>query len=332
MLRLKLLFAILFITSSIFITSCSDSATNPDDNNASEVKTYISKNIKTEGAQYYSFSEDSAASEKPQSWDITLTLSSRTVEVQTNSCIYFAVNADPAIIGGPGIKLTKTIAASLDEVKELPPIENFLEDDTTREAFIGKNWFDPRNDFSVKPDVYVIRTCAGNYALLQIKRFDFDFANFQISNIYYDYKYNDNGSSDFSATVLDSLHSGNAYEQKRYFSFTGNFLDYGYGSWDLMFEGSALWLGPNAMAKRIENKNILDIDTVDDSGFSSDHLPSITTAGWYDTDDAHHVIPNDFVYFVHTKEDKYVAFEITSYYDDKGNSGVFTIKWKYITP
>jgi hypothetical protein len=332
MLRIKLFLIILTFAGFAFMTACSDSGTDNNDNSDSEIKTYTSENIKTEGAEYYSFSEDTATSEKPQSWDITLTINSRTVEVEANSCVYFEVNTNPAIIGAPGIKLAKVAAASLDDVKKLPPVESFVEDDTLREAFIGKSWFDPRNNFSVRPDVYVIKTCSGNYALLQIKRFDFNFVNFQISNIYYDYKYNADGSADFSAAILDSLQSGDAYTQKRYFSFTDNFLDYGYGSWDLQFNGSAIWLGPNAQAKKLENTNILDVGVVSDADFTSDHLPAIMTDSWYDTDDTHHVIPNDYVYFVQTKDNKYVAFEITNYYDDQGNSGVFTIKWKYMTP
>ena len=331
MLRFKLLLTTLFILSIGLITSCSNSTTNPDDNSDSEVKTFKSANIKTEDAQYFTFADDSATSEKPHSWDITFTINKRTVEVEQNSCIYFEVGTNPAIIGAPGITLAKTAAASLDDIKELPSEESFVEDDTLSEAFIGKNWFDPQNGYAVRPDVYAVKTCAGNYALLQIKRFDFDYANFQISNIYFDYKYNSGGSADFSAAPLDSSQSGNAYTQARYFSFTGDFLDYGYGSWDIKFDGSALWLGPNAQVKKIENTNINDVGAVDDNGFTSDHLPSFMTDGWYDTDETHHVIPNDYVYFVHTKDDKYAAFEITNYYDDMGNSGVITIKWKYMT-
>ncbi|MBC8213409.1 MAG: HmuY family protein [Candidatus Marinimicrobia bacterium] len=52
--------------------------------------------------------------------------------------------------------------------------------------------------------------------------------------------------------------------------------------------------------------------------------------GWYETDDNHIVNPLDYVYIVNTEDGKYPAFEVVNYYDDEGNSGVFTIEWKYL--
>ena len=48
----------------------------------------------------------------------------------------------------------------------------------------------------------------------------------------------------------------------------------------------------------------------------------------YDTDDAHKVIPKDYVFVTKLTNGKYVAYEIVSYYDDLGESGAFTIEWK----
>jgi len=331
MLRFKLVITIIFIFNLSFMTSCKNS-TDTDDGQNSEKQTFTSANIKTEGTQYFSFSENSATAQQPQTWDLTFTMNNRAVEVGVNSCVYFEVTSDPIIKGAPDLTLAKTAAVSLDEVKQLPAGDSFVADDTLREATIGKNWFDPQNGYAVRPDVYVLKTCSGNFALLQVKRFDFDNINFQISNIHFDFKLNANGSTDFTMTSLDSSQSGNAYTQNRYFSFATGSLDYGYGSWDLQFEGSALWLGPNTLMKKIENKNIEDVGSISDTGFTGDHLPSYMTAGWYDSDESHHVIPNDFVYFIHTKDGKYVAFEITNYYDDMGISGAFTMEWKYMTP
>jgi hypothetical protein len=331
---LKIRFLTLFsllMALTIFI-SCKDNGTDNDDSSSSEIKTFVSKNIKTEGKQYFSFADNSASETKPEKWDLTLQLNSRTVQVIPNNCKYFEVGANPAIIGAPGISLAKTSAASLDDAAELPDPDGFVEDDTLREAFIGKKWFDPQNHYSVKPDVYVIKNCAGNFALLQVKRFDFDPTKYQISNIYFDYKYNSDGSLDFSNAALDSAESGNAYDKSRYFSFSGQFLDSGFGTWDIKFIGSSIWMGPNVQVKKLENTDINDITTVTDAAFNFDHLPSITTDDWYNTDETHHVIPKDYVYFVHTSDNKYAAFEVTNYYDEQGNSGVYTIKWKYMTP
>ncbi len=52
---------------------------------------------------------------------------------------------------------------------------------------------------------------------------------------------------------------------------------------------------------------------------------------WYDETDAHVIVPNDNVYIVNTADGKFPAFRITSYYDEQGNSGVFSIEWKYIS-
>jgi hypothetical protein len=330
MLNFKIITFVLFIFGLNILISCKDNGTAADDNSNSKIQTFVSKNIKKDGIQYLNFSNNSATSTKPDNWDITLKLNSRNVEVTPNSCIYFEVNTNPAIITAPGITISKINASSLDNVTELPAPETFIEDDTLREAYIGKNWFDAQNHYSINHDVYVIKNCSGNFALLQIKRFDFDASKFQISNIYFDYKYNPNGSLDFTASPLDSSQSDNAYTKARYFSFIGDFLDFGYGSWDIKFDGSSIWLGAMAEVKKIENISINDITTVSDSSFNADHLPLITTDDWYETDDYHHVISKDYVYFVHTHDNKYVAFTIESYYDEQGDSGVFTIKWKYM--
>ncbi|MBC8215708.1 MAG: HmuY family protein [Candidatus Marinimicrobia bacterium] len=61
------------------------------------------------------------------------------------------------------------------------------------------------------------------------------------------------------------------------------------------------------------------------SGFTTE------TDAWYYMTDSHMVLPNDYVYVVNTADGKFPAFEVTNYYDDQGNSGSFTIQWKYLS-
>jgi hypothetical protein len=66
-----------------------------------------------------------------------------------------------------------------------------------------------------------------------------------------------------------------------------------------------------------------------EENFSSDF--STFEDAWYETDDNHIVQPLDYVYVVNTPDGKYPVFEVIDYYDDEGESGVFTINWKYLS-
>jgi len=52
---------------------------------------------------------------------------------------------------------------------------------------------------------------------------------------------------------------------------------------------------------------------------------------WYYTTPLNIVLPYDHVYIVNTTDGKFPAFQIISYYDDMGESGVFNIEWKYLS-
>ena len=52
---------------------------------------------------------------------------------------------------------------------------------------------------------------------------------------------------------------------------------------------------------------------------------------WYETTDAHIVLPYDHVYVVNTADGNFPAFAISNYYDNIGNSGVLSIEWKYLS-
>lgn len=321
---------ILLAAFGLALVSCSKDSTG---NDSEESKTYsfTTANVKTAGTQYFRFSSNTANSNKSGGYDLAFGVKAITEEVGApGSCVYFTVNTYPVFSTGPGVTMARVDAASLNDVTDVPADNAFKADDTLRQALIGKDWFDAQNGYKVRPDVWVIKTCAGNYGLVQFRRYDFDFTTMHIVNIVFDYKYNPDGSTDFSAAELDSFQTGNGYEATRYFSFADGSLQMAYGTWELQVEGSAVWLGPNVTAYKIENTNINDVTTIQTTGFSGDQVPSYVSAGWYDTDENHTVIPKDYVYVVKTSEGKYAALKVTNYYDEQGNSGAFTFEWKFL--
>lgn len=52
---------------------------------------------------------------------------------------------------------------------------------------------------------------------------------------------------------------------------------------------------------------------------------------WYYETAAHFILPSDNVYIVNTTDGKFPAFEIIKYIDEEGNSGIFSIEWKYLS-
>jgi hypothetical protein len=306
------------------LLSCTKNSTEnkEESNNKSSFK---SVNVKTDGTQYFIFSTNQGTLRAPAQYDIAFGLVPLTIEVAT--CQYFTMSNDPVVLTGPDITMAKIAAASLDEVTVIPDSAAFTADDARGNAFIGKAWFDAQ--YNVKPDVYVVKTCAGNFGLLDIKRYEMDFTKMQIKNIVWEFRYNNNGSADFSAAATDSFATGNAYDETRYYSFAAGAVTTD-DSYDLKVIGSLIWLGNNVSVKKMENSSLTAITAVTDTGFEADVLPSYVTRDWYIYGDQHLLTPDDFVYVVKTSDGKYPAFEITNYYKDQGNSGMFTIEWKYL--
>ncbi len=316
---------ILFLVLGLLAFACSDnSPSEPDDGN-DNAKTFTSHNVKTEGTQYFKFETNSGYTENDGNWDIAFSTVPLTVETQP--CQFFTMPYDPVILAGEGVTIAKVNAESLDDVTSVPSDTAFHSDNPEGNPFIGKNWFD--ENYNVRNDVYVIKTCPGNFALLQITGYDMDFTNFQVSNIIWKFKYNADGSTDFTNTAVDTFETGNAYTETRYFSFANGSVTAD-DSYDLKIVGSTIWLGNNVKAKRLENTELETVTTVSDDNFESDVQPYYVTRDWYSYGENHIVTPDDFVFVVKTSDGKYPAFEITNYYDSQGNSGSFTIKWKYL--
>jgi hypothetical protein len=316
---------IILIAMGLMI-SCSKDSTGPD-NTDPQAESFKSVNVKTEGKQYFSFSTNEGTLTEPAAYDIAFGVAPLTVE--TAPCQFFTMGNDPVIFTGSETAIAKVNAASLADVTEIPDTSAFAKDDLAGDAFIGKKWFDAQ--YAVKPDVYVIKTCAGNFGLLDIKRYDMDFEKMEIKNIVWDFKYNSDGSTNFSSAVIDSFATSNAYDETRYFSFSKGAITAD-DTYDIKVLGSSIWLGENVTIKKLADTELANVNTVTDSDLSADVQPSYVTLGWYNYGDGHKITPKDFVYVVKTADGKYPAFEVISYYDDMGESGTYTISWKYLNP
>ncbi len=113
---------------------------------------------------------------------------------------------------------------------------------------------------------------------------------------------------------------------------------------DIVFY-SVMWSPPGAPITindprfRIKNGgsiavlNDTNLEDVTDVPAVSEFVTSFVSefGEWYDETDAHIIVPHDNVYVVNTADGKFPAFEIINYYDEQGESGVYTIEWKYLS-
>lgn len=311
---------------TVFLWQCS-ATTEPAAENA-EITTVSTGNVKTDGDQYFSFTNGAISSSADNGYDLDFAVIGLTEEVAPHSCQFFAVGQYPIFKTGKGVQLAFAAGNDLSEFSSVPDTLTFAADDTTEVPVIGKTWFD--RQYNVKPDVFVFKNCEGRFGLMQITKYDFDPATFHIVSVHFKYKYNADGSTDFSAAALDSFATANAYEQTRYFSMASGDVSFPYGNWEFRLEGSSLWLGPNVQVKRFENTTIESVTTVTDDGFTTDDVPHYVSQGWYNTDETHHVIPKDLIYFARLSNGKTAAFRVINYYDSQGVSGTFTFEWKYL--
>ncbi len=80
----------------------------------------------------------------------------------------------------------------------------------------------------------------------------------------------------------------------------------------------------------VDAENLDDVTEVPASGeFVTDF--STETDIWYYTTEAHVVLSYDYVWVVNTADGRFPAFVVTNYYDELGESGVFSIEWKYLS-
>ncbi len=320
---------IYILLGALLFIGCDDenNPTSDKDKDNEVVKQFKSHNIKQNGTQYFTFSTNTGTATEPAVYDIAFGAASRTAEPAP--CQFFTMPNDPVIFCSENTSIAKFVdAVSLKDVKTIPSDTEFKSDDNVGVPYIGKNWFDAQ--FNVKNDLFLIKSCSGNYTLLDIQDFKIDITTHKITSLIFSYKFQPNGGTDF--TNIDSVLviSDDPYAETRYYSFESGLVS-ATDAYDIKLVGSSVWLGPSVTAKRVENVSFTNVGSVSGDALSEDVLPSYITSEWYNYNPADHSLsPKDYVYVVKTLDGKYAAFEITNYYDDKGESGTFSIEWKYL--
>ena len=80
----------------------------------------------------------------------------------------------------------------------------------------------------------------------------------------------------------------------------------------------------------LKETKLEDVTEVPANGdFVTDY--STETDIWYYTTDTHIVLSYENVWVVNTADGRFPAFVITNYYDGQGESGVYSIEWKYLS-
>ena len=144
---------------------------------------------------------------------------------------------------------------------------------------------------------------------------------------------------------IQSYSSTNVKTSTDYFSFASNSGSTNANSnYDIMFYSVQWQPAPQAPVindPRFAVKEGLSIAVLDGSKLDDVmDVPSSTSfvdnfvsllGEWYEETDAHVIVPYEKVYVVNTTDGKFPAFQITGYYDDMGNSGVFNFDWKYLS-
>ncbi len=318
---MKKILILLLISTLVF--ACTD---NDEDTLKEPAKsTFKSHNIKTDGKQYFTFVSNLGNTVEPAIWDIAFGATPLTVE--TAPCQFFTMPNDPVIFTGADISIAAVEAESLDDVTSIPSESAFKLDVAEGDPIIGKNWVD--GSFEIIPDTYIIKTCGGSLGVLQFTNYSYNPTLHQIYDVQFEYKFNNGGSTDFTSGNLNSITVPDANTGIQYFSLENGIVT-SHDSFDLKFDGYSIWLGPNVTVSKLANIDIEDVTTVSDSGLEADELPSFVTTGWYDYGAGHVLTPRNYIYVVNTPDGKYPTFEITNYYDDQGNSGTYTINWKYL--
>lgn len=310
---------LVILTLTLLFFGCSDDPTGSNDTTGEN--TFVSNDFE-EKDTYFSFTANEGDSLEPASWDIKFT---HIPFYAYSGCDLVMTIKEPVIMLGEGASASVVAATSLDDVTTLPAADSFKED-VDKVAVIGGSFLDENNDYTM--DVYAVKTCSGNFALVQFVDASYDFMQHQLYDIKIVVKYNADGSRDFTATEADTIIVPNAYNEKQYYSFFNNGIVTEDDAFDMFVEGYKFYLGDGAMAKNLNIQDMQSISTITDDEWDLD-APGTVTYDWYIYDPAtHSVTPRDYVYVVHTANDEYYAFKIVSIYDNQADYGTFTIDWK----
>jgi len=311
---------ILFLMISFLYWGCSD---DPAGSNGSDSNTFASFNFE-QSDTYFSFAEGSGDSIEPAQWDIKF---SNIPFLAYEGCQLVMTIADPVIFLGEGVTAARVDALGLEDVTTIPDAGLFKAD-VEKEAVIGGNYLDA--SFNYTNDVFAVKTCAENFALVQIDNMNYNPVVHQVYDIRMIVKYNEDGTSDFSATQVDTLIVPNAYTTAQYCSFLDKGMVGENDPSDLKVEGYKFYLGDGVYAKNLNVQDISAVTTVSDDGWNLD-APGAVTYDWYTYNPStHSVTPKDYIYVVKTADGKYYALEVLSIYNDMGDYGFFDITWKEI--
>ena len=99
---------------------------------------------------------------------------------------------------------------------------------------------------------------------------------------------------------------------------------------DIVLDEFSLSLGNGAQVKNLGVTDIEAVTSITDDAWETDLPAEYISLGWYNYGENHILTAKDYVYVVNTPDGKYPAFEITNYYDNEGESGTYTINWKYL--
>lgn len=137
----------------------------------------------------------------------------------------------------------------------------------------------------------------------------------------------------------------NVKSATEYFNFSTNSGSSNPSSaYDVVFY-SEMWTPPGAPVTindpRFRSKDGLSIVVLNDTKLEDvidvpavgEFVPNFLSekGEWYDETPMHIILPKNNVYIVNTTDGKFPAFQITSYFDEIGESGVFNIEWKYLS-
>jgi len=156
----------------------------------------------------------------------------------------------------------------------------------------------------------------------------------------------DNSNSTNQGDEIKKHSTLNVKTGSEYFSFaTNSGSTNSTSNYDIEFY-SVFWRpapgAPEIYDPRFRGNNGIDIAVIKDTKSLEDvtEVPSsnkfisnFSTESdlWFYPTAANIVVPFDYVYVVNTADGKFPAFEIINYYDEDGNSGVFSIEWKYLS-
>ena len=303
------------ITLLIF-WSCSDDSSSSNDSSNS----FTTANV-NQTDTYFTFSTEKADTIAPTSWDVLFT--SVVEDVYRGGCTPTPTPTSMIFLGNNATG-AKVSATEIDEVTTIPDASEFKNDINELLPVIGKKWYTAgMQGLEFSEEVYAVKTCDGKFCLLQpYYGYYTGPPNHQVEDIKWRIKYNNNGSNDFTDTVVDSFTADNAYTEKQYYSFFNNSAVIVDSTYQIVLDGSNILVGGGSIAKNLGITDINSVSIVSDDSWEMDE-----TARWYDynLNGMHRLTPKNIVYVIHTENDKYVAMEIVGY-----NDGEFTVFWKYL--